>query len=936
MAKIEPLTDATVFLDVLAKSELLPEEAVAKLHSAASPATDASTLARQLIKDGTLTRWQASQLLRQYSGLAIGPYRLLDQLGKGPTGRVYLAEHGKLGKKVSLKVLPGRFSAQPEVLKRFLDDANRAGALNHRNLIHIFDVGSDGEKYYLSVEYVEGKDFQRLVEASGPLGSAQAIELMRQAAEGVAHAHDQGLMHGDLKPSSLLVDAAGVVKILDLGLSGLADTPLASEGGEESTESPTLASLAFRAPELLSSNQRSDVRSDLYSLGAVLFFLLTGKPPARNAAEVASALDKAPGIPPELANLCDHLLAVNPAERPESAAQVAAALELAGRAMGAGEKGADRPANERPSSAGKPKKSLVAKPLEDAKSVGMTVRAVEKSEPEDGDPMSGFAIKTGRKRKSHAPAIAVAAAPSADAGTVPVVPRSGSRLPLILAAAIGGGVLAIAAMVTIVVLILNRGGSTEVASVPEGKSAAQAKPVSDTGAETTGEANPEAHPEANPEANPPSESADTKGPAAPEADAKAAMPPAAENSPPMPMPAATTPSAATAEPAKTEAKPEPAKTEPAKTKAKPEPAKTAPPPKPAPPAVNPFQGFATTVALPPLEAMGKPAADALTPATLGPVKIEPRALCLIKLKGGETAFRAGTKFLLESAQQGTAERDWEFKLQEGSETPLVIATMSLKKDQLAFQWSEEAAKHQAAPYLCNCVLTLAAGAGSHQVALRVPVTVEPIAAEVDQGAINEKVVVEYAPPGKQIVVEFGPLEGGPAKYKMDPKQELSAFKDFTYLWAGNADDALYLGFKIDVSMSAKSLQITALPQYFVPGAMPRPNRYIKTTARELGNDVANRLKAAEFAALVASKNPKADQKKQQELQAKGAREIAEKLAAQLEQLKETAKALDEGAKLHFRASYLAEDVKVELVSTGGPPPAAAAAPAAKPADAKKK
>ncbi|MEX2026264.1 MAG: serine/threonine-protein kinase, partial [Pirellulaceae bacterium] len=308
MAKIDPLTDATVFLDVLAKSALLPEEAIAKLRSAASPALDASALARQLIKEGTLTRWQASQLLRQYSGLTIGPYRLLDQLGKGPTGRVYLAEHGKLGKKVSLKVLPGRFSSQPDVLKRFLDEANRAGALNHRNLIHIFDVGSDGEKFYLSVEYVEGKDFQRLVEAGGPLGSAQAIELMRQAAEGLAHAHDQGLMHGDFKPSSLLVDASGVVKILDLGLSGLADTPVASDGGEESTESPTLASLAFRAPELLSSNQRSDVPSDLYSLGAVLFFLLTGKSPARNAAEVASALDKVPGITPELANLSDHLL----------------------------------------------------------------------------------------------------------------------------------------------------------------------------------------------------------------------------------------------------------------------------------------------------------------------------------------------------------------------------------------------------------------------------------------------------------------------------------------------------------------------------------------------------------------------------------------------------------------------------------------------------
>jgi hypothetical protein len=950
MAKTDPLTDATAFLDLLAKSGLLSEEALAKLRSGASPAMDASTLARRLIKDGTLTRWQASQLLRQYSALTIGPYRLLDQLGKGPTGRVYLAEHCKLGKKVSLKVLPGRFSTQPEVLKRFLDEANRAGAMNHRNLIHIFDVGSQNEKYYLSVEYVEGVDFQRLVETGGQLGSAQAIDLVRQVAEGLAHAHDQGLTHGDLKPTGLLVDGNGVVKIFDLGMSGLADSPLASDVGEESTESPTLASLAFRAPELLSGSQRSDVRSDLYSVGAVLFFLLTGKPPPRSAAEVASALDRATGITPELANLCDHLLATKPEERPESAAQVAAALDLAGRAAGVVEKAPDRPA-----AAVKAKKPLVAKPLADAKESAAAGAAVVEAASEGDNLMSGFAINTGRRRKAPAATPAtVAATPS---GSARAAGRPPSRLPLIVAGVIGGGVLVIAAMVTIVVLVLNRGGTTEVSSVPQSHSAAKEKSAAtnDAGTEASGEANPEVNSEANPEANPPLEPGETKVEVGPGPNATASAPPAAGDAPgaaapaatkegaaPMPMPAVTTPPAPAPQPATPETKPEPTKTEPTKTEptktepakpeAKPEPPKT---PAPAPPAANPFAGFATAVTLPPLETMGKPAADALNPAPLGTLKIEPSALCLIKLKGGDAAFKANTRFSLDPAQQGTAERDWEFKLHDGAAAPVVIATMSLKEDQLKFQWAEEATKQPAAPYLCNCVLSIAAGAGAHQVALREPLLVKPIAAVVDKGAVNERVVLEYAPGGKQIAVEFGPLEGGPPKYKIDPKLELSAFKDSTYLFAGNADDALYLGFKIDVSMQGKTLQIAALPQYFIPGAMPKPERYLRNTPNRLAELVGGGLQQANFKAGLAKQIKEGDKKKKAEELAKGEVDLAQKAMAQVEQLKEIAKSLSEGGQLHFRASYLADDVKVELVGTGGPPPAAAAAPAPKPDEAKK-
>ena len=934
MAKIELLTDANAFLDLLGKSGLVAPERLAEVRKSAAGQTDASALARQLIKEGTLTAWQAKQLLGQFSRLTVGKYRLLGQLGKGPMGRVYLAEHGQLNKKVSLKVLPTRFAAQPEMLERFLNEANRASALNHRNIIHIFDVGQDDEsRYYLAMEYVEGKDIQRLVETGGAMQASRAIDLVRQAADGLAHAHEQGLTHGDLKPSNLIVDANGVLKILDLGLSELADNSAAGTGGEESTEAPTLAGLACRAPELLSGKRRSDVRSDLYSLGAILYYLLTGKPSARDDSDVASALLKVPGVVPELANLCDHLLASDPQDRPESAAHVVAALELAARALPSAEKASEKAQADRPAIGGAPKRPLVAKPLEIPAPGIEAGENTDQAETTSANPMAGFAIKTGRKRKSSPPATAAATSAAAPAAAGAPAPRTARAWPILPIALIGGGVLVLAAMVTVVVVLLNRGGTQPLAK------ATKPEAVRATKVETPAAA-PESNPETNPEANPtadPDSAASTAPPSATVAKApgEKAAPTKTGDTPaetksgekaPAPPGPTTTPAAA---PAPTTPAPPAPDTDTKTTKApaaepKSEPAKTPPAPAPAPapaaPAVNPFAGFATAVALPALEIMGKSAPEALAPATLGPVKIEPTALCIVQLKGGETAFKGKTKFLLEAADQGTAPRDWEFKIQSDKDPPRVIAKMSLKEDQLVFQWVEEATKLQAAPFLSNCVLALTAGTGTHQVALRKPVVVEPLAVQVDKGAVNETWNLESPPPGKQITVEFS-LAGGAPKFKIDPKTELEAFKDATYLMAGNTDDALILGFKIDVSMPAKALKITAQPHYQLTG-MAKPDRYVKATPGNLAQIAGSQIKAAQFetAAMKAAKNLNAELKKQRETQANQSLEAAQKGMAQIESLKELAKSLQEGGKLHFRAYFMADDTQVELINTGAAPP----------------
>src|SRR5258706_1128350 len=276
MAKVVPLASAKAFLDALEKSGLQTPESVAALRKTRSEDADPKLIARDLAREGVLTRWQAGQLLHGFHQLIVGKYKLMDQIGSGEMGRVYLAEHVQLGRKASVKILSRKYTANPETLNKVLEDGRKASSLDHRNLTHVFDVNSEDDRYYLVTEYVEGKDLRQLVEASGATTPAQAVEIVRQAAEGLEHAHGQEVVHGDLKPSNVIVDASGIVKILDLGLARLAQTTPAT--GDESTEMATLAAQSFHAPEQTSQHTVSP-QSDVFSLGGILYYLLSGKAP---------------------------------------------------------------------------------------------------------------------------------------------------------------------------------------------------------------------------------------------------------------------------------------------------------------------------------------------------------------------------------------------------------------------------------------------------------------------------------------------------------------------------------------------------------------------------------------------------------------------------------------------------------------------------------
>jgi serine/threonine protein kinase len=333
MAKVKLIETSEKFVAVLERSQLFAPNQLDAIKKLAETAEDPVQIARALLKNDWLTKWQASQMLSGFYHLTIGKYRLSDQLGKGELGNVYLAENPKLGRKVALKTLSKKHTGDPEIVKRFLNEAKAASALDHRNIVHVHDVSSEGQRHYVVMEYVSGRDLQSRVDADGKLSIADATSFIRQAAEGLQHAHEQNVIHRDVKPANIMVDDQGVVKILDMGVGHLRKPEKSSV---ENTGELMMSAVAYMAPEH-ARGQSVDARCDIYSLGSVLYFLLTGRAPfsAKTDAERAKIkASKRPiplnelrsDTPQPLVDLCNRMMELNPDERFASLADVLAAL----------------------------------------------------------------------------------------------------------------------------------------------------------------------------------------------------------------------------------------------------------------------------------------------------------------------------------------------------------------------------------------------------------------------------------------------------------------------------------------------------------------------------------------------------------------------------------------------------------------------------------
>jgi serine/threonine protein kinase/WD40 repeat protein len=265
----------------------------------------------------------------------LGQYELLVRIGRGGMGSVYRAFHRHLKRAVAVKLLPPDRIRSPQAVSRFLREMQAVGQLDHPNLVRAHDAGQIDGQYFLVMDLIEGIDFGRLVRDLGPLSVPDACEVIRQAAFGLAHAHENGLIHRDVKPSNLMLTVQGQVKLLDLGLARLAE----EEPDADSLTSPeqVMGTGDFIAPEQGMDTRRADARSDVYSLGCTLYCLLAGHGPFHGPphdtfvkkvmAHVHEAIpplsDLRDDLPDDLAEALDRMLVKEPDRRVQSAEEVA-------------------------------------------------------------------------------------------------------------------------------------------------------------------------------------------------------------------------------------------------------------------------------------------------------------------------------------------------------------------------------------------------------------------------------------------------------------------------------------------------------------------------------------------------------------------------------------------------------------------------------------
>ena len=273
-------------------------------------------------------------------GLADHPdYEIKRELGRGGMGVVYLAHNKLMGRDEVLKVMGRQIMERPGVLERFLREIRAVAKLRHPNIVTAYSAIRLGESIVFAMEYVEGLDLAKMVKAKGPLPVAHACSFVHQAALGLQHAHEQGLVHRDIKPGNLMLSRKGdkaTVKVLDFGLAKV--TREEKVDGGLTSEGQALGTPDFIAPEQILDAPSADIRADIYSLGGTLYYLLTGRPPFQAnslydmfQAHISRDADPLnlvrPEVPVELAALVAKMMAKDPARRFQTPGEVAEALD---------------------------------------------------------------------------------------------------------------------------------------------------------------------------------------------------------------------------------------------------------------------------------------------------------------------------------------------------------------------------------------------------------------------------------------------------------------------------------------------------------------------------------------------------------------------------------------------------------------------------------
>ncbi len=843
------------FLAVLERSKLLKPEEFAEIQRLAQEAIDPADLAKTLVRKGTLTRWQAGQLLAGRSKCTVGKYKLLELLGRGGMGSVYLGEHVMMNRRVAIKIIPRHIGKDPAGLERFLAEARTIASLDHPNVVQAYSVDNEGDQYYLVMEYVDGLDLKRLVEAEGPLDCASAVDYVRQAADGLAHAHARNMVHCDIKPSNLIVNPQGVVKILDMGLARLTGQKHVNGNTSEQDER-ILGSVDFMAPEQALHTADFNHRADIYSLGCTLYFLLTGHPPFPEGTlperilkhqnqEPQSIASERSDVPQSLIDICKKMMAKRPDNRYQTADELSQVLA------------AWRPGEKRVQRVLQLKKAESTDELPSPDLLGTDLSELFRK----GIGVSATTPLVSRK-------------PPTKADKLPPALRPFLSTPQRTIATVGiSAAIVVLLAVALIVFFGNNAGT--IAQGPGAGAGAGAKP-GENGQQTKPPditQTPEIIKNGGEEAGQPKEK----------------IPP-----PPVEVEKKQSP------------EPEPV----IQSNTQPQPPK----PDTEPSVTEPFKELATSVDLPEISKSESPENASVKQAVLGKVLLSPGAALQLLLIGGDKAVKAADSFIMTHTQRSSL---WQIYLETSSQDNgdpqhIEIAQFRLIGGNLLFNWTANATS-ALADALKNCGI-LAFTQGQQQfVQLSHPKQVDPLVLDLDNGVAKVNLPLGTLSEAGNVRVQITDRDEVFPPNALQPSDILEVKTEGENEIMLVFTDQSLENFKVRISaeITGQKLELKASPLYEIPGLQLKTFR--SKEALSTLNDINKKLPVIQAAF------DKAREGSPRKMEAGKNLDQMKKAIQFLQDLNGLYQALNNKAKIHYRVFIVyGKFNKVELFTTQAP------------------
>lgn len=901
MSDGEPVKTARDFRERLANSDILRGDELQTSQWMSQETSSAKMLARRLVAKGILTRWQAGQLLRGRDRLRFGNYKLCEQIGRGASGRVFLAEHIQLHREVAIKILSRHLTQERRIVDRFLKDARQAAKLNHHNLAHVLDMDNAHGQYYLVMEYVQGQDLQELVKASGRLAPDEVLDYLCQAADGLHHAHQAGAVHGDLCPANLMRDEHGVIKVVGWGVGRgvrrLTDQQPLADQPPDSTASDTWAPddrHVYRAPEQRRDTGAGSVSGDIHALGQTTRYLLTGQLPATPGTGSSGApltrgalgfdWNRAGAqVPTWLIEIIERMTAVEPEKRFDTAQAVCVAVQSRGQDG--------------------PEHSLTGPVPRADRSESLSIS----DEANDGPEVSVVSLV----RTSRA---------GDDSSEQPLRFRFGPPV-------VAGVVAAMALASLLVTAVVYSFGPYH--SSPAGSANGSRTAVKESGARRSRPAIRPRRRQASSSALETSllESRATDGGVKKKEEESVRDKPRGED---------------LDEPGRVHAS---SKETPAESGKEKSPASSAKEPRSSSPdqptenasvsdgprtkkqstlesstAENPFRQFPSAIDLPALDA---------SDTTRGELDIASLAVpareTTVSLLGGAGATGGPGRFILKTDDHQTPPT-WTVMFcgdEQDSEDGLEIARFRVEDKQLRFSWEATASQCAAAACLGNCVLRFSVQEHVHELGLRGARTIEPLRVDLQRASIRQNWPLAAMPDRRQVRFEVTQLEDPfPQVHHLRPPHPISAHHEKVMVSLGGEEleehvlqVAIAPRLQTTFSLDCKAFFKVSPRMDWIPLTKKQLETVVSFVAQKQYSDRQRALQARTALSRLPGKSPNraALKKTCEALEA----ELGEtnKATNRLKKVQQVRKALAEGAALHFRLYYLAGDCEVDLLRT---------------------